>query len=83
MDNKFETAKASFREVLQKCIDMEWITVPEHVSLDGIASRFANKLSEMDRGQEIREMIGKLIWLKHFHPEEFNGISNLFKDEKA
>ena len=80
MDNEFETLKAEFRKVIEKCIEMKWITVSEFISIDGIASQFANKMSEVNRDQEVREIIGKLLWLKDYHNDVFKNVAKIFKD---
>lgn len=81
MDNEFNTAKAEFAKVIQKCIDMKWITVNEHISIDGVASQFANALTTMNVGKQEREVVGQLVWMKNFYPDNFRNILNLFNEK--
>lgn len=78
MDHEFEAAKAEFKKVIEKCIEMKWITVNEYISLDGVASQFANKLTEMKRLERMKQIMDDIIWFKQYYYEEFEAIGALF-----
>lgn len=83
MDDEFTTNIKAFVEVIEKCIEMKWITVNEYISQEGLASQFANKLREIEYNKKARGMIGDLIWLKRWSPEEFKAIKEMFIENKV
>lgn len=78
MDSEFNSAKAEAVKVLEKCIQMGWITVPDFISLDGIAANFASQQQVEKRHNKLREVMSFIIMLNDYYHEEFNQIEGLF-----
>jgi hypothetical protein len=79
MDSEFNNNKAEAVKVLEKCIEMKWITVNEFISLDGIAAQFASNRQEEERHKKLREIMNYILWLHDFYPSELQQITNLLE----
>lgn len=70
--NDWNNKKNLFRKTVEKLIEMKYITVNEVVSLDGVASMFANDLSsyesEIKKLEETKLMIN--LMNKYIPPEK-------------
>ena len=68
-----------YRKLIDKLIEMKWITVNEIIDKDAIAHNFQAEHDKIERALMLKDFIDKITNMKHFYSSEFGDFMEALK----